>query len=131
MPAFTIGHSREILLLEMVSSLSCRARRSIFHSAARRFRETVSEAWYRKFTMPAVLLCGRFVRTREQPGPHPVKCRSFVGTQRLYRAAQMVLPEWIEHSTSPLPRGCSTTELRQRENGADGTKAARTRRKLP
>jgi hypothetical protein len=26
----------------------------------------------------------------------------------------MVLPEWIEHSTSPLPRGCSTTELRQR-----------------
>src|SRR3974390_3367908 len=27
----------------------------------------------------------------------------------------MVLPEWIEHSTSPLPRGCSTTELRQRK----------------
>src|SRR5581483_10113396 len=27
----------------------------------------------------------------------------------------MVLPEWIEHTTSPLPRGCSTTELRQRE----------------
>src|SRR6185312_7292674 len=26
----------------------------------------------------------------------------------------VVLPEWIEHSTSPLPRGCSTTELRQR-----------------
>ncbi len=24
-----------------------------------------------------------------------------------------MLPEWIEHSTSPLPRGCSTTELRQ------------------
>src|SRR5262249_61987896 len=27
----------------------------------------------------------------------------------------LVLPEWIEHSTSPLPRGCSTTELRQHE----------------
>ena len=27
----------------------------------------------------------------------------------------MVLPEWIEHSTSPLPRGCSTTELRQQK----------------
>ena len=26
----------------------------------------------------------------------------------------MVLPERIELSTSPLPRGCSTTELRQR-----------------
>jgi hypothetical protein len=25
----------------------------------------------------------------------------------------MVLPVWIEHTTSPLPRGCSTTELRQ------------------
>ena len=29
------------------------------------------------------------------------------------RARKLVLPEWIEHSTSPLPRGCSTTELRQ------------------
>src|SRR5437763_3211804 len=28
-------------------------------------------------------------------------------------AAAMVLPERIELSTSPLPRGCSTTELRQ------------------
>src|SRR6185369_61366 len=27
----------------------------------------------------------------------------------------LVLPVWIEHTTSPLPRGCSTTELRQRE----------------
>ena len=26
----------------------------------------------------------------------------------------MVLPVWIEHTTSPLPRECSTTELRQR-----------------
>ena len=25
----------------------------------------------------------------------------------------MVLPVWIEHTTSPLPRECSTTELRQ------------------
>jgi hypothetical protein len=29
----------------------------------------------------------------------------------------MVLPERIELSTSPLPRGCSTTELRQRLGG--------------
>ena len=28
-----------------------------------------------------------------------------------------MLPEWIEHSTSPLPRGCSTTELRQHNAG--------------
>src|SRR5262249_12986817 len=26
----------------------------------------------------------------------------------------MVLPVWIEHTHSPLPRECSTTELRQR-----------------
>src|SRR5262245_44739095 len=25
----------------------------------------------------------------------------------------LVLPVWIEHTTSPLPRECSTTELRQ------------------
>ena len=43
----------------------------------------------------------------------------------------MVLPEWIEHSTSPLPRGCSTTELRQQENERTKIGAARTRRKLP
>jgi hypothetical protein len=29
----------------------------------------------------------------------------------------LVLPERIELSTSPLPRECSTTELRQRANG--------------
>ena len=28
-------------------------------------------------------------------------------------APLMVLPVWIEHTTSPLPRECSTTELRQ------------------
>ena len=30
----------------------------------------------------------------------------------------MVLPVWIEHTTSPLPRGCSTTELRRRAAAA-------------
>jgi hypothetical protein len=30
-----------------------------------------------------------------------------------FRGVQMVLPVWIEHTTSPLPRECSTTELRQ------------------
>src|SRR6202521_5269638 len=30
----------------------------------------------------------------------------------------MVLPVWIEHTTSPLPRECSTTELRQRSGGS-------------
>ena len=29
----------------------------------------------------------------------------------------MVLPVGIEPTTSPLPRGCSTTELRQRQGG--------------
>ena len=40
----------------------------------------------------------------------------------------MVLPEWIEHSTSPLPRGCSTTELRQqrRRGLRAGANAAET-----
>jgi hypothetical protein len=32
----------------------------------------------------------------------------------------MVLPEGIELSTSPLPRECSTTELRQRRVGGRG-----------
>ena len=40
----------------------------------------------------------------------------------------MVLPHRIELWTSPLPRGCSTTELRQRRMRAGGS---RTRRKLP
>jgi hypothetical protein len=33
----------------------------------------------------------------------------------------MVLPVWIEHTTSPLPRECSTTELRQRLAPLAGT----------
>src|SRR5206468_12488359 len=42
----------------------------------------------------------------------------------------MVLPERIELSTSPLPRGCSTTELRQRCFGswASGRGYTRLRR---
>ena len=32
----------------------------------------------------------------------------------------MVLPVRIELTTSPLPRGCSTTELRQRAKGPSG-----------
>src|SRR5262245_6529346 len=32
----------------------------------------------------------------------------------------LVLPVWIEHTTSPLPRGCSTTELRQQVCAATG-----------
>src|SRR5689334_20164736 len=40
----------------------------------------------------------------------------------------MVLPDRIELSTSPLPRECSTTELRQRRIKRGGP---RTRRKLP
>ena len=53
----------------------------------------------------------------------------------------MVLPEGIELSTSPLPRECSTTELRQHASARDGpgaTKAhvlrpreRRSRRTLP
>jgi hypothetical protein len=36
----------------------------------------------------------------------------------ILRALLMVLPGRIELTTSPLPRGCSTTELRQQESGA-------------
>src|SRR5262244_285267 len=39
-------------------------------------------------------------------------CRSASGTL----CGKMVLPVWIEHTTSPLPRECSTTELRQRRH---------------
>jgi hypothetical protein len=48
--------------------------------------------------------------------------------------ASVVLPEWIEHSTSPLPRGCSTTELRQqkrRNNPRTGANAAETATRAP
>ena len=41
----------------------------------------------------------------------PCECRKFNSS-----AVLVVLPEWIEHSTSPLPRGCSTTELRQQKH---------------
>jgi hypothetical protein len=33
----------------------------------------------------------------------------------------VVLPVWIEHTTSPLPRECSTTELRQQRRDAHKT----------
>jgi hypothetical protein len=33
------------------------------------------------------------------------------------RGLDLVLPVWIEHTTSPLPRECSTTELRQQTPG--------------
>jgi hypothetical protein len=41
---------------------------------------------------------------------------------------RMVLPVRIELTTSPLPRGCSTTELRQQP---DEMNALKTRRSLP
>src|SRR5579862_3027334 len=37
----------------------------------------------------------------------------------------MVLPEGIELSTSPLPRECSTTELRQRAGRGGGSRERR------
>src|SRR5690348_4232257 len=43
----------------------------------------------------------------------------------------MVLPEWIEHSTSPLPRGCSTTELRQQTIREVDPRAAETATRDP
>ena len=36
-----------------------------------------------------------------------------VSSSRVGAAGDLVLPVWIEHTTSPLPRECSTTELRQ------------------
>jgi hypothetical protein len=41
----------------------------------------------------------------------------------------MVLPDRIELSTSPLPRECSTTELRQRADLAMGPRGRYTRRR--
>src|ERR1700759_5559097 len=47
-------------------------------------------------------------------------------------AVWLVLPEWIEHSTSSLPMRCSTTELRQlKDTRRRVARAVRTRRKLP
>src|SRR5215468_12040051 len=46
----------------------------------------------------------------------------------------LVLPVRIELTTSPLPRGCSTTELRQRRAGCENRpmrKRPRVRRSLP
>src|SRR5882724_5363439 len=45
----------------------------------------------------------------------------------------MVLPGRIELTTSPLPRGCSTTELRQhlRRTDAGGTRPPKLARSLP
>src|SRR5690242_8569392 len=43
-------------------------------------------------------------------------------------SAEMVLPGRIELTTSPLPRECSTTELRQRRRAQIGP---RTARKVP
>src|SRR5256885_16376813 len=40
----------------------------------------------------------------------------------------LVLPVRIELTTSPLPRGCSTTELRQRSSGLGRPKHGRKRR---
>src|SRR5262245_34851452 len=40
--------------------------------------------------------------------------------QHSRRQNAVVLPVWIEHTTSPLPRECSTTELRQQRQ-APGT----------
>ena len=37
----------------------------------------------------------------------------------LKKPREMVLPVRIELTTSPLPRGCSTTELRQRRAGCE------------
>jgi hypothetical protein len=47
------------------------------------------------------------------PGAIPVK-----GGAR--QGSRLVLLEGIELSTSPLPRGCSTTELQQRRSGNTG-----------
>ena len=49
------------------------------------------------------------------------------------RGGRMVLPERIELSTSPLPMGCSTTELRQqsRKIRPKDVWGGRARRKLP
>ena len=54
-------------------------------------------------------------------GPHRRFCPDDQSRRKPYRAdvskERMVLQERIELSTSPLPRECSTTELRQRANG--------------
>ena len=43
-----------------------------------------------------------------------------------YQGVEMVLPDRIELSASPLPRGCSTTELRQHLIGALSEKVVAT-----
>ena len=59
---------------------------------------------------------------RRRAGGHGLSdCRFF---------GKLVLPEWIEHSTSSLPMRCSTTELRQHFANS-GKRRVRTRRKLP
>jgi hypothetical protein len=43
----------------------------------------------------------------------------------------MVLPDRIELSTSPLPRECSTTELRQQTPGLPGGRVPELRGLMP
>ena len=47
------------------------------------------------------------------------------------RTPELVLPDRIELSTSPLPRECSTTELRQQTGGARWRVANGVPRLLP
>ena len=47
--------------------------------------------------------------TRSRQGPCREQALNIFDLSRF----SVVLPVWIEHTTSPLPRECSTTELRQ------------------
>jgi hypothetical protein len=54
---------------------------------------------------------------RELPGSDPAEWRGIEPASLDLQGGWLVLPERIELSTSPLPRECSTTELRQRYPG--------------
>jgi hypothetical protein len=59
---------------------------------------------------PPVLLGGNMICSHPRSGREG----SALGNEHAFPAPFMVLPQRIELWTSPLPRGCSTTELRQR-----------------
>ena len=74
----------------------------------------------------------------QSPRIFPMFVRRFVcamtenaSTKSRHTRACLVLPVRIELTTSPLPRGCSTTELRQRQAGCENRPMGKGRERDP
>src|SRR5437764_12743929 len=72
-------------------------------------------------------------QSEEIKGRPPIMGGATLSSDHQAGKRSLVLPVRIELTTSPLPRGCSTTELRQRAATAENSKngAGAMRRSLP